>query len=127
VLWRIFADAKRRPSLLFLTGRSAAVELGVAFMAEEKRVSKYTYSDPYLSLWQSAAADVQRKRASSPGAAEQQRKRGLSMLMEGARPAPDDLMSPVHVLAGSAPEMKVIDLSVTATGFGSNCRGKGLR
>lgn len=82
-------------------------------MAEEKPVLKYTYSDPYLSLWQSAAADVQRKRAPSPGAAEQQRMRGLSMLTAGARPAPDDLMSPVHVLAVSAPEMKAIDFQAS--------------
>jgi len=56
----------------------------------------YTYSNPYLSLWQSAAQDVQRRRASV-----QTRMAAVASLKAqpaaAAAPLPD-LMSPVHTL-----------------------------
>jgi len=54
--------------------------------------NKYTYANPYLSLWQSAAEDVQRKRASV-------RNRLKMMTSVAALPAATDVfMSPVDTL-----------------------------
>jgi hypothetical protein len=57
--------------------------------------NKYTYANPYLSLWQSAAEDVQRQSASGPT-----RLKMMTSLTAAAAPTPAtiDFMSPVDTL-----------------------------
>ncbi|HTR67794.1 MAG TPA: metallophosphoesterase [Terriglobales bacterium] len=52
--------------------------------------NRYTYSDPLLSLWQSAVAEVHRKRAS-------QRKAGMLAALKPLT-TPDDMLAPARLL-----------------------------
>ncbi|MFP5226363.1 MAG: metallophosphoesterase family protein [Acidobacteriota bacterium] len=55
----------------------------------------YTYANPVLSLWQAAAAEVQRRHASVRSRMATATARRMAM---AAQPAPDDLMAPARMI-----------------------------